>query len=252
MLARFLTGWGPRYGLVDGDRIVELRRSPFEAPPEPWGPSRPLAEVHLLAPCTPSKIVLVSGSYKEVIRAFNKPFPTEPLIFLKPGTAVAGPGEAIRWPPDAGELTHEPELAVVIGRPCRDITPADAARYILGYTCLNDVSAWDILQREVQFTRCKSYDTFAPLGPFIVDGIDPDRLGIRSYVNGQKVLDSSTSDMVFPVREMVSFISRCMTLLPGDVISTGASGVAPLQPGDRVEIEIDQVGTLGNPVVRSA
>ncbi len=252
MLARFMANEGPRYGLVTGDQVVEVRQNPFESPPEPWGPPHRLNALRLLAPCSPSKIVCVSGSYREIIKAFNKPFPKEPLIFLKPPTAVIGPEEAIVWPADANELTHEPELALVIGRPCRKVSPEEAGRCILGYTCHNDVSAWDVLQREVQFTRCKGYDTFAPLGPFIVDGVDPNNLGIRSYVNGEKVLESSTSDMVFSVSEMVSFISRWMTLWPGDVIATGASGVGPLSPGDVVEIEIDGVGRLANRVVRES
>jgi 2-keto-4-pentenoate hydratase/2-oxohepta-3-ene-1,7-dioic acid hydratase in catechol pathway len=249
-LVRFASNDGPRHALVEGDRATELRGNPFDGVIEPWGPTHRLEDLRLLAPCAPSKLVMVSGSYKEVIRTFNKPFPTEPLIFLKPPTAVIGPEAAIIWPADAAELTHEAELAVVIGRPCRNVTPAEADRCILGYTCHNDVSAWDVLQREVQFTRSKGYDTFGPLGPCIVNGIDPDHLGVRSFVNGAKVLESNTSDMVFRVRDMVSTISRWMTLLPGDVVSTGASGVGPLHPGDRVEIEVDEVGRLANHVVR--
>jgi 2-keto-4-pentenoate hydratase/2-oxohepta-3-ene-1,7-dioic acid hydratase in catechol pathway len=249
-LVRFQSNTGPRYAAVDGDVATELRASPFEGAVELWGPVHHLTDLRLLAPCAPSKIVCVSGSYREIIKAFNKPFPKEPLIFFKPPTAVIGPDEAIVWPDDVEDLTHEPELAVVMGRPCRGADPAEAERCILGYTCHNDVSAWDVLQREVQFGRCKGYDTFAPLGPFIVSGLDPDNLGIRSYVNGARALETTTGDMVFRVRETVSFISRWLTLYPGDVICTGASGVGHLQPGDRVDIEIDGIGRLSNPVVR--
>jgi 2-keto-4-pentenoate hydratase/2-oxohepta-3-ene-1,7-dioic acid hydratase in catechol pathway len=140
----------------------------------------------------------------------------------------------------------------VISRHCRTVSIGEAVDYILGYTCANDVTAWDVLQREVQFTRCKSYDTFGPFGPFIVTGeeFNPDDLGIRSYVNGSVALENTTRDMVYSCRELVSFASHCMTLLPGDVISTGASGMSHLQDGDRVEIEVDHVGRLANVLTR--
>lgn len=254
IIARFSTLDGPRYGLVHDDQVVELRRSPFDGVPidpalDAWGPSRPLSAVQLLAPCVPSKVVLASTNYGEVLRLFDKPAPDEPILFIKPSTAVIGTGEAIRVPPDTQKVTHEPELAVVIGRPCSDVPPAEAHRYILGYTCANDLSARDIQDREVHMTRPKGYDTFCPLGPWIVTDLDPACLRIRSRVNGEPCLETTTDDMIFGVAELVSFASRCMTLLPGDLISTGASGVGPARPGDVVEIEVEGIGSLANPVV---
>jgi 2-keto-4-pentenoate hydratase/2-oxohepta-3-ene-1,7-dioic acid hydratase in catechol pathway len=251
-LCRFMSSDGPRWAVVDGEEAVETRWSPFEGPFDAWGPRHRLADLRLLAPCTPTKVVCASGTYMQVIRDMNKKMPEEPLLFLKPPSAVIGPGDNIRWPGDTEDLTHEPELAVVIGRPCRDVGPDSIDEYILGYTCANDVSAWDVLQREVHFTRSKGYDTFCPVGPFVVKepGLDPDDLGIRSYVNGEVALETRTDDMVFKVRDLVSFCSRCMTLQPGDVISTGASGVGHVSAGDRVEVEIDGVGRLTNHVAR--
>lgn len=251
-LVRFLTNTGARYGLVDGDKVTELDQDPFAPTYHLWGPTHQLRDLTLLAPCVPTKIVLISGSYRRVIEQLKKEVPAEPLIFIKPNTAVIGPGQNIIWPPEAKELTHEPELAVVIRRPCRNVSPDKVSEYILGYTCLNDISARDIQTREIQFTRGKGYDTFAPLGPCIVTDINPNKVGIRSYVNGRLALESTTEDMIFTVEEMISFVSRCMTLLPGDVISTGASGLGPVNINDRVAIEIDGVGRLENTIVPGA
>lgn len=249
ILARFTTYEGPRYGVVEGAEVIELRGSPFDGPVEPWGPTYVLEDVRLLAPCTPSKVVLASTNYWEVLRLFDKPKPDEPILFLKPSTAVIGPGEPIRIPAGTERVTHEPELAVVIGKPCARVAPADVAAYILGYTCLNDLSARDIQDREVHMTRAKAFDSFCPIGPVIVTDLRVAGLGIRSFVNGELALETTTDDMVFGVEELVSFCSHCMTLLPGDVIATGASGVGPARPGDFVEIEVDGIGRLGNPVV---
>ena len=248
-IARYSSDGMTRWGVVDGDAVHELDRSPFTAPSDPGDRTIDLTDVRLLAPCEPSKIVLASGNYHEVIRTMGKPMPVEPVIFIKPSTSVTGPDTVITWPRGVDEVTHEPELAVVIGRFCRRVSAAEAADYILGFTCLNDVSAWDVLTREVQFTRSKAYDTFAPMGPFIVSGpFEPNDLAIRSYVNGKVALETRTDDMVFTVHELVSFVSSCMTLLPGDVISTGASGVGAVEPGDVVEVEIEHVGRLSNRV----
>ena len=248
-------GSAPRFALVEGDTAVECS-DPFAgdgAPPQPTGPEHPLASLRLLAPSTPTKVVCASGTYRAVIVELKKAWPTEPVIFLKPSTAVIGTGAAIRWPAEANELTHEAELAVVISRRATNVPPEQIDDHILGYTCANDVTTWDILQRVTHFTRPKGYDTFCPVGPVVVkgEGFDPDDAGIRSYVNGAVVLDTRTSDMVFPVREIVSFCSRVMTLLPGDVISTGACGVGQLAAGDLCEIEIDGIGRLGNRVERT-
>jgi 2-keto-4-pentenoate hydratase/2-oxohepta-3-ene-1,7-dioic acid hydratase in catechol pathway len=256
-LVRFAPAGGgaPCFALVEGDRAVECS-DPFAgsgAPPVPTGPEHDLASLRLLPPSAPSKIVCASGTYRAVILEMKKAWPTEPVVFLKPSTALIGHGDAIRWPAGVGELTHEPELAVVISKRATAVAPAEIDSHILGYTCANDVSAWDVLQRVTHFTRPKGYDTFCPVGPVVVkgEGFDPDDAGIRSWVNGERVLDTRTSDMVFPLRELVSFCSHVMTLLPGDVISTGACGVGQLAAGDLVEIEIDGIGRLGNRVERA-
>lgn len=255
-LVRFAPADGgiPRFALVEGDSAVECT-DPFagDGPsPQPGGATLRLADLRLLAPCEPSKVVCASGTYRAVILELKKAWPTEPVVFLKPSTAVIGHGDAIHWPADASELTHEPELAVVMGRRARNVPLEEIDGYILGYTCANDVTAWDILQRVTHFTRPKAYDTFCPVGPAVVkdEGFDPADAGIRSFVNGEAALDTRTSDMVFTAQEIVSFCSRVMTLLPGDVISTGACGVGQVRAGDRVEIEIDGVGRLGNTVER--
>lgn len=257
-LVRFApaAGGSPRYALVEGDLATECT-DPFAgaAPtPLPGAAAVPLASLALLAPAAPTKVICASGTYRAVIEAFGKEWPTEPVLFLKPSTAVTGPGSDIVWPSFGTEdLTHEPELAVVIARQARDVPVEEIDAYILGYACANDVSAFDVLQRVTHFTRPKAHDTFCPLGPWIVkgDGFDPDDAGIRSRVNGVIALDTRTSDMVFSVAEIVSFCSRVMTLLPGDVISTGACGVGHVSPGDVVEIEIDGIGRLANTVTRA-
>lgn len=253
-------GGAPRFALVQGDGATATAvecSDPFAgdgAPPAPLpgGAAHALASLQLLPPSEPTKIVCASGTYKAVIVSMNKAWPTEPVIFLKPSTAATGHGSAIQWPAHAGELTHEPELAVVISRRAKDVPPDEIDAHILGYTCANDVTAWDILQRVTHFTRPKAYDTFCPVGPVVVkgEGFDPDDAGIRSFVNGLPALDTRTSDMVFTVHEIVSFCSSVMTLLPGDVISTGACGVGQVAAGDLVEIEIDGIGRLANTVVR--
>lgn len=261
-LVRFAPAGGgaPRFALVDGpgpDTLAVECSDPFAgdgAPPAPLPGATPvpLASLCLLAPSAPTKVVCASGTYNAVIVAMNKARPTEPVLFLKPSTAVTGPGTSIVWPRGVEELTLEPELAVVISKRATDVPVEQIDGHILGYTCANDVSAWDVLQRVTHFTRPKAHDTFCPVGPVVVkgEGFDPDDAGIRSWVNGRLDLDTRTSDMVFTVREIVSFCSRIMTLLPGDVVSTGACGVGHLAAGDLVEIEIDGIGRLGNTVRR--
>jgi 2-keto-4-pentenoate hydratase/2-oxohepta-3-ene-1,7-dioic acid hydratase in catechol pathway len=252
-LVRYMTNDGPRFGTVTGAEVRQFRDSPFDGPPVESGVTHRLEDLRLMAPTAPSKIVLLSKNYHETIRNLGLEPPDEPLIFLKPPTTVVGPEDAIRIPDGVGEVTCETELAVVIGRACQGVPVERVDECILGYTILNDVSAKEIVKREVQFTRAKGYDTFAPMGPCVVDDVDPDALGIRSSLNGEVVTDSNTSDMIFSAREVVSFVSRCMTLLPGDVVSTGASGAARpvLRAGDRLELEVDGIGTLRNHVVGS-
>ncbi len=181
----------------------------------------------------------------------RKPPPDEPLLFIKPGTAVIGPGGDIVCPPQSKQVEFEGELAIVVGRTCRRVSPGDAGDYILGYTCMIDVTARDIQRREGQYTRAKGFDTFAPLGPWIDTTADPADVTIETYVNGERRQSSRTSELIFSPAFLVSFISQVMTLMPGDVISTGTpAGVGPLEPGDTIEVRIGSIGALRCGVAR--
>ena len=199
---------------------------------------------------TPSKVVCVGVNYGAHAAEMGKPLPDEPILFLKAPSAVIGPGVSIELPPGYERIDHEAELAVVIGRRCRDVLGARALEYVLGYTCLNDVSVRDLQRKDGQWARAKSFDTFCPVGPRVVTGLDPGALAIACRLNGDTRQSSTTADLIFDVPTLIEFISHVMTLEPGDVISTGTpSGVGPLAPGDRVEIEIEGIGVLANPVI---
>lgn len=206
----------------------------------------------LLAPVQPSKIVAVGLNYKDHAAEQNKPLPAEPMIFIKPSTAVIGPGEPIAIPDGIGRVDHEAEAAVVIGARAYGVAEADAHRYIFGITCVNDVTARELQRKDVQYTRAKGFDTFAPVGPCIAAGLDydaPAGLSVEGWVNGTRRQGSSTRELIFPIRRLVAFISSVMTLLPGDIISTGTpAGIGPLSAGDRVTIKVEGVGELTNPV----
>lgn len=203
----------------------------------------------VLPPVTPSKIVAVGLNYRDHAREMGKPLPDEPLIFLKPPSAVIGPGEPIVIPPGAGRVDHEAELGIVIGRTARRVRAAEAADYVLGLTCVNDVTDRGLQQRDVQYTRAKGFDTFAPIGPAIALGLDGTALAVGSTVNGVTRQASNTREMIFPPERVVEFVSHVMTLLPGDVIATGTPpGVGPLAPGDRVVVTVEGVGELANDV----
>ena len=208
------------------------------------------ADVRLLAPVTPSKIVAVGLNYRDHAQEMNKPLPTEPLIFLKPSSAVIGPGDAIVVPAGAGRVDHEAELGVVIGRTARHVPAARAHEHVLGLTCVNDVTARELQSLDVQYTRAKGFDTFAPVGPAIVVGLDGASLAVEGWVNGTRRQASNTRQLIFSVERLVEFISGVMTLLPGDVIATGTpSGIGPIIPGDRVVIKVEGIGELVNEVV---
>ena len=206
----------------------------------------------LLAPVLPSKIVCVGLNYKDHAAEVNKPLPPEPLLFIKPSTSVIGPGEPIVIPPGVGRVDHEAELAVVIGRRATRVGEADAHRYILGLTCVNDVTARELQVKGAGYTTAKGFDTFAPVGPCIATGIDYTRaegLTVEGSVNGRRRQSSSTRELIFPIPRLLAFISSIMTLLPGDIISTGTpSGIGALAAGDRVTIKVEGVGELTNPV----
>ena len=207
----------------------------------------PIEEIQVLPPTIPSKIVAVGLNYRDHAEELGMDPPETPLIFLKPPSAVIGPEENIVLPRGIGRVDYEGELAVVIGKTARKVPPQKAREYILGYTCFNDVTARDLQKKDGQWTRAKSFDTFAPIGPWIEADVGPQSLRIKTYLNGNLVQDSSTENLIFSVFELVSFISQVMTLYPGDVIATGTPpGVGPLSPGDVVEVEIEGVGRLVN------
>lgn len=198
----------------------------------------------------PTKIVAVGRNYLAHIQELGHEVPAEPLLFLKPVSAIVGDGDDVVYPAVTSNLHHEAELAVVIGRACRDVAEGDALGYVSGYTCANDVTARDLQELDGQWTRAKGFDTFCPLGPRIADGIDPDRVQVACRVNGETRQQGTTADMLFPVARLVAYISGVMTLEPDDVILTGTPpGVGPVNRGDVMEVEVDGVGVLRNRVV---
>lgn len=214
------------------------------------GEAFPLAEVELLAPCRPTKVVCVGLNYRDHAQEMGEDLPAEPIIFLKPPSAVIGAGQFIVYPEWIGRMDYEAELVVVLGKRGKNITSADAAEYIFGYTCGNDITARYLQKKDGQWSRAKSFDTFCPLGPWIVTGIDASALDISLVVNGETKQQSSTTQLVVNPAELVAFVSRVMTLEPGDVILTGTpSGVGPLKPGDSVTVRIGKVGELTNTVI---
>jgi 2-keto-4-pentenoate hydratase/2-oxohepta-3-ene-1,7-dioic acid hydratase in catechol pathway len=254
-LCRFVRNGAASYGVIAGDEVTPCG-NPFvaDSPTPAVGSRFRLGDkaVRLLAPCEPTKVVAVGLNYRKHAEEMKKPLPPEPLLFTKPSTAVNGTGSPIVLPPDSQGVEHEAELALVIGRRLHDVSEAEAMRGVFGLTCLNDVTARDIQRREGQYTRAKGYDTFACVGPWIESELSPNDLRVICRVNGTVRQDGRTSDMIFSPARLVSFISRVMTLLPGDVITTGTpSGVGPLQHGDTVEVEVEGIGTLSNPVVRT-
>ena len=244
------------YGVLEEGGIVHrLAGSPFEAL-QPGPASHLLDEVRLLAPVDAPRIMGVGLNYVSHIRECNLSTPTLPMLFMKHPSAVIGPGEPILYPKQAQKVDYEGEMAVVIGRHVRRVSESQALEYVLGYTCANDVSE-RVTQLAEMKMGCllvgKSYDTFCPLGPVIVTGLDPTSLDLTSRLNGQVRQQINTSDLLFPVARLVSYLSQAMTLWPGDVILTGTpSGVGPIQPGDVVEVEISGIGVLRNPVVAEA
>ncbi|MEW5933876.1 MAG: fumarylacetoacetate hydrolase family protein [Bacillota bacterium] len=212
-------------------------------------PYIPLGEAELLCPVEPTKVVAVGLNYRDHAREVGAALPQEPVLFLKPATSVVGPGEPIVLPAVSRRVDYEAELAVVIGRRARQVTVGQAPDCILGFTCGNDVTARDLQQKDGQWTRSKSFDTFCPLGPWVVPGLDPCALEVICRVNGKVRQRGNTRELIFTVAELVSFVSEVMTLEPGDVLLTGTpAGIGPLQPGDTVEVEVEGVGVLVNPV----
>lgn len=236
-----------RYGLADDDTVTLISDEPFAA----WEPEGilQLHDAHLLTPVIPTKVICVGLNYRTHIAEMGHKPPNEPVIFLKPSTAVIGPGQPIPVPQGVGRVDYEAELGVVIGRRTHRATPEEAAANILGFTCGNDVTARDLQQRDGQWTRAKGFDGFCPIGPWVDTDIDISDLTLECLVNGELRQQASTSDMLFDPYELVSFASHVMTLVPGDVILTGTpGGIGPLHPGDTVEVRVSGIGVLSNPV----
>jgi len=249
-LVRFSQKGRSGYAIRDGEKILPLRENPFAGITK-TGETLVLGEVTLLAPCEPSKIVALGLNYRDHAAEFGHAVPDEPLIFLKPSTSVIGPEVDIIYPQMSRRVDYEAELAVIIGKTARHVPEDKALDYVLGYTCCNDVTARDLQKKDGQFTRAKSFDTFAALGPWMETEIsDPDNVMVEAYLNGERRQHSSTGNMVFGVRRLISFISQVMTLLPGDVIATGTpAGIGPMRPGDVVEVKVEGIGTLRNRVL---
>jgi len=238
-------------GAIDeGSDDIRVLQGTFFEDPVPTGEEVPLADVRLLAPVLPSKLVCVGKNYAAHAAEFGMEVPEEPLLFLKPSTSVIGPGDPIRLLPISERVDYEGELAVVIGRLARDVRAEDAFQVILGYTCANDVTLRDLQHANDQWTRAKGFDGSCPLGPWIETSLDPNDVRVETRLNGDIRQAGQTSDMVFGVATLIEYITTFMTLLPGDVLLTGTpEGVGKLEAGDVVEVEVDGVGTLRNPVV---
>ena len=256
-IARFAKGDGVAYCVVEGEAaqtIAELYGHPFGIDPSGvrlTGQRYPLAEVRLLAPVLPSKVVAVGKNYAEHVREMGSEVPAEPVLFLKPSTSVTGPNDRIAYPVKLTDrVDYEGELAVIIGRLCRDVPKERAYDVIFGYTCANDVTARDLQLKDGQWTRAKGFDTFCPLGPWMETATDPSDLGITTRVNGEVRQHARTRELLWDVPSLIEYISSVMTLLPGDVLLTGTpEGVGPLTDGDEVSVTVESIGTLTNKVV---
>src|SRR5215213_10479745 len=241
----------PHYGIVEDDSVRPLiDADAFGTRPRAHSDRIPLSEVTLLAPVTPSKIVCVGRNYVEHAAELGNPMPTEPLLFLKAPSAIISSGETIRLPAQSLQVEHEGELGVVIGRLASNLSAdQDPLSYVLGYTCINDVTARDLQRKDVQFTRAKSFDTFCPVGPFIATDLNPLDALVTTRLNGEVKQQASTSSMAFSISMLLRYISHAMTLVPGDLIATGTpAGVSSMKAGDTVEVEIEGIGVLSNTV----
>jgi len=255
-ILRYSADENVNYGIMECDGTIrELANSPFEDL-KPSGAVTHLDEVRPLVPVNKPRIIGVGLNYAEHAREVGKELPTSPMLFMKPSTTAIGPEDPIVYPHQGENVHYEAELAVIIGKPARRVSETDALDYVLGYSCGNDVS-----ERVIQFTEMKmgamligkGFDTFCPLGPCIATGLDPTNLQVSARLNGEVKQNEHTSDLIFPVAQLIAYITAAFTLMPGDVIMTGTpSGVGPFVPGDVIEIEVDGIGVLSNPVVAEA
>ena len=249
-IVRFESHGHIHYGVLGEGGISPIEGDPFQDDYKVSDLIYSLTSCRLLAPCEPSKIVAYGVNYKSHSDEMGSHLPEEPLMFLKPTTSVIGPDQEIVHPPISKRVDFEGELGVVIGDIAKNVSREDAMNYVFGYTCLNDVTARDLQQKDGQWTRGKGFDTFCPFGPWIETELSPEKLHLQTRLNGEVKQDTDTSYMIFPTDVLISFASQVMTLLPGDVIATGTTaGVGPMQPGDVVEVEIEGIGVLRNTVV---
>ncbi len=245
-IIRYAADQETRYGILEGDQVQELDGEPY-AQIKKSGRSCALKDVKLLAPCAPSKIVAIGLNYHAHAKEVNQPAPAEPIMFFKPSTSVIGPEDNILYPAGTTRVDYECELGVVMAKETTKVSKAEAMSYVLGYTCVNDVSARDWQKNDAQWARAKGSDTFAPVGPCIETELDAGNVVVETYLNGERKQHANTSDLIFDVPTLISYISQVITLLPGDVIATGTpSGISPMQKGDTVEIRIEPIGTLRN------
>jgi 2-keto-4-pentenoate hydratase/2-oxohepta-3-ene-1,7-dioic acid hydratase in catechol pathway len=236
------------YGILEADVIREVT-GPIGGRFQETGKRNGLSEVRLLPPAVPTKILCVGLNYRDHIAELGKKFPELPSHFIKPPTALIGPGDPILFPRVAKRVDYEGELAVIIKDQIKDISESDSLNHVLGYTCFNDVTERALTKIEGQLTRAKGFDTFGPCGPCIATDLDPFNTTVRTYLNGQLVQEGNTGSLIFSIPFLISYLSQCMTLFPGDIMSTGTpKGVSPMKPGDVVEVQIDGIGTLRNPV----
>ena len=239
------------YGILEEDKLYAVKGSVFRK----FTTAKtgvPVGDVILLPPVRPTKIIAIGLNYKDHAMERGKPLPGEPLIFLKPSSAVVGHRDIIVYPSMTKRVDFEGELALVIKKKANRLRPEDRTDdFILGYTCFNDVTARDLQIKDVQFTRAKSFDTFAAIGPCVVTGLDPTRLRIKTFLNGKLKQSGNTRNLIFSVPFLMRFVSNIMTLNPGDVITTGTpAGVGPMIPGDKVDVQIEGIGTLSNTVMK--
>jgi 2-keto-4-pentenoate hydratase/2-oxohepta-3-ene-1,7-dioic acid hydratase in catechol pathway len=262
-IARFTTGEDPRFGIVTGDvddygipdeesLVTALAGDPLYVGLQPTDEQVRLSDVRLLSPVLPrSKVVGIGRNYAAHAAELGNDVPDEPLMFLKPNTSVVGPGDPVFYPRQTEDLQFEGELAVVIGRICRDVPKEKYADVIHGYTVGNDVTARDLQRKDGQFTRAKGFDSFCPLGPWIETDLDVSDLRVQTFLNGEVKQDGRTADLIFDVPTLIAHVTSVMTLLPGDVILTGTpAGVGPMNAGDEVEVSIQGIGNLTNKVVK--
>jgi 2-keto-4-pentenoate hydratase/2-oxohepta-3-ene-1,7-dioic acid hydratase in catechol pathway len=248
-IVRYQDGSSIKWGVIEESMIREMDGDPF-GHFHLSSRAKKLEEVKLLSPCLPSKIVALGLNYRDHAEEVKMDIPEKPLLFMKPSTSVIGPGDVIVYPKMSKRMDYEAELAVVIGKKAKSVPEEKAGDYILGYTCFNDVTARDLQPKDGQWTLSKGFDTFSPIGPWIVTDINPTHLEIAAFLNGERRQYSNTKNLIFGPHQLVSYISNVMTLLPGDVIATGTpSGIGRMSVGDRIGVMIEGIGTLTNTIV---